>query len=172
MNRQEAPYPDALAELVTEFRRYAGPGGELRLYLHDDYDRGQGCKGLTLIILRTGPDSYHPDHNIGVNHLFAVPPAAYTKESWRHWLFDRIGDVELHERMEHMAFGADGQTAEEWDRPYRPNHGYGEDPYIVHDPTTEAARRTSFRNVLEDDGTGRSKVHDSTGPNPAGWSSP
>jgi len=43
-------------------------------------------------------------------------------------------------------------------RPYAPNHGHGEDPYIVHDLTTGEARRTSFRNVLDDDGTGRSKA--------------
>jgi hypothetical protein len=34
---------------------------------------------------------------------------------------------------------------------------HGEDPYIVHDLATMEARRTSFRDVLDDDGTGHSK---------------
>ena len=143
--------------MVTEFRHYGSSGGKLSLSLHDDYDRGQGCKGLTLIILRVGPDSYHPDQKLRVAHIFPVPSAAYNYGSWRNWLFEAIGLVEKHERMENFALGTDEQSAEEWERPYRPNHGHGEDPYIVHDPTTETARRTSFRNVLDDDGTGNSK---------------
>lgn len=75
MMKQEAPDPAELRDLV-EALVYIGHD-DLRFSLHDDYDRGQGCKGLTLIILRVGPDSYDPSKTIAVNHLFPVPAAAY-----------------------------------------------------------------------------------------------
>lgn len=95
---------------------------------------------------------------ITVNHYFAVPPATYNEASWQRWLFDRLGDVDTHERMEDFALAADEAAGpRDWSRPYKPNHGPGEDPYRVCELATDLDRRTSFRGVLDDDGTGRSR---------------
>lgn len=149
--RQVAPYPVPLVNLIATLR-YARPGAD-RLQFHlGDLDRGQGCAGLTLTITRHGPDAYNPERFLTVNHYFPVPPAAYGLADWRRWLFDRISDVERHERMEWFAFlpqniteGSTPEDPECWERPYRPVHAPGFDPYVVHDPATEVARRTSFR---------------------------
>lgn len=142
--RQEAPWPHELAELVDQLN-YKG----WQVFLADNLDRGQGSKGLTLVITREGPDTYHPERVIAVNHYMPVPPAAFNAGSWQRWLFEQFLLVERHECAEFFMIG--GQ------RPYAPNHGHGEDPYVIHDLTTDGARRTSFRNVLDDDGTGRGK---------------
>jgi hypothetical protein len=113
------------------------PGWQLWL---SDEDRGQGCSGLTLTVLVVGPNSYPPHEEIRVRHLFPVPAAAYNRASWQRWLFERLLEVEKHECMEF--FTDDGV------KPYAPNHGHGEDPYIVHDLTTDEARRTDFRNIV------------------------
>lgn len=151
--RQEAPYPQALAYLVDrlEYR----PGWEFMLA---DHDRGQGSQGLTLIITTLGYNSYHPKRGetYQVSHYMPVPPAAYNHGSWQRWLLSQILEVERHEAMEFFTIH-DSPGSEHAVKPYAPNHGNGEDPYIVHDLTTGEARRTSFRNVLDDDGTGRSK---------------
>lgn len=141
---QTAPFPHALAELVDELD-YKG----WSVYLQDE-DRGQGSKGLTLTIVREGPDTYNPQEIIKVRHLMPVPPAAFSRLSWQRWLFEQFLLVERHEAAEFFMIGDQ--------RPFRPNHGHGEDPYVIHDPTTEEARRTSFRNVLDDDGTGRPRA--------------
>lgn len=150
---QEAPYPKALAYLVE--RLSYRPGWKFRL---EDLDRGQGSEGLTLIITTRGFDSYHPERGDGyrVNHYMPVPPAAFNYGSWQRWLFDQCLLVERHEAMEFFTIH-DSPGSEHAVKPYAPNHGHGEDPYIVHDLTTGEARRTSFRDVLDDDGTGRSK---------------
>jgi len=145
--RQEAPYPHVLADLLSRFT-YSAPGREWAFTLAD-VDRGQGSKGLTLTINITGPDTYHPERVISVNHYQLVPPAAYNERSWRHWLFAQISLVELHERMEF--FRIDGEPA------MPPAHGPGNDPYLVLEYGTDTDRRTSFRGVLDDDGTGRSR---------------
>jgi hypothetical protein len=135
-NTQTAPYPHELMSLVTNLRYKDG----FRVRLVTDYDRGQGSQGLTLVINITGPNSYHPEETISVNHLFPVPPAAYDERSWRRWLFDRLADVELHERCEFFTVGED--------KPYAPSHGPGNDPYLVREVGTEVDRRTSFRGEL------------------------
>lgn len=132
---QEAPFPHALADLVAHLR-YKTWRFELA---HED--RGQGSMGLTLIAHVTGPDTYNPATVRSVSHLFIVPAASYNLESWQRWVFDRCLDVELHEAMEH--FIVDGI------RPYAPNHGPGQDPYIVRELTTDEARRTSFRGIVK-----------------------
>lgn len=141
---QTAPYPHALAKLVDQLN-YKG----WDVFLADGFDRGQGSKGLTLVITREGPDTYHPERVIRVNHYMLVPPAAFNASSWQRWLFEQFLLVETHECAEFFMVGDD--------RPFAPNHGNGENPYVIHDPTTDEARRTSFRNVLDDDGTGRSR---------------
>lgn len=91
---------------------------------------------------------------LAVNHYFAVPPATYNEQSWTRWLFDRLGDVDTHERMEDFAIvvdhtiGPDGEADVHLDRPYAPNHGPGWDPYLVTVVASDNDRRTSFRGEL------------------------
>lgn len=140
---QEAPNPEALYELVEQLD-YKG----WEVYLAE-VDRGQGSNGLTLVITRQGPDTYHPEKTIRVEHFMPVPPAAYNRASWQRWLFEMFLLVERHECAEFFIIAGN--------RPYAPNHSFGENPYTIHDLTTEETRRTSFRNVLDDDGTGQSR---------------
>jgi hypothetical protein len=103
-NTQTAPYPDALASLVGQlrYRRHMG----WRVWLEDDLQRDEPgrhtgeSRGLTLIVQRCGADTYHPENVMAVNHYFAVPPATYNRRSWMRWLFDQLGKVDTHERME------------------------------------------------------------------------
>jgi hypothetical protein len=134
--RQEAPWPAELARLVEQLRYKAGWHFSLR-----DLDRGQGSEGLTLVITITGPDSYHPERTISVNHYMLVPPASYNERSWLWWLFNQILLIEQHEAMEF--FQIDG------DRPYGPLHGPGNDPYLIQVLSTDEERRTSFRGELK-----------------------
>lgn len=135
--RQESPFPDVLACLIDRLTYKAN--WTFRLY--DDLDRGQGSRGLTLVINITGPDSYHPEREISVNHYMPVPPASYDDRSWRRWLFDQILLVERHEACEFLA--VDGN------RPYAPSHGPGNDPYLVREVGTDEDRRTSFTGTVE-----------------------
>jgi hypothetical protein len=157
---QTAPYPDVLAGLVKCLRYRARLGWEVALF--DDYQRDKPgrhageSRGLTLVVTRCGPDTYHPECTIAVNHLFPVPPATYDLRSWQRWLFDRLGDVDLHERMEDFLV-ADSPGSEHVTRPYAPSHKPGSDPYMVLEYGTDTDRRTSFRGVLDDDGTGHSR---------------
>lgn len=134
-NTQWAPFPTALATLVRSLQYKRGWQFEL-----DDLDRGQGSEGLTLIIAIRTTDSYHPELLRTVQHYFPVPPAAYDDRSWRRWLFDRVGDVDTHERCEF--FQTDGV------RPYAPSHGPGNDPYLVREVGTDTDVRTSYRGEL------------------------
>lgn len=139
--RQIAPYPQALADLVGKlsYRRRMG----WKVWLDDDCQRdkpdvhGGESRGLTLVVQRCGPDTYNPDRTLVVNHYFPVPPATYDEDSWLRWLFDTLGLVDLHERMEDFVVGEK--------RPFAPNHGPGRNPYVVHDYATDADRRTTFR---------------------------
>jgi hypothetical protein len=157
--QQTAPYPDALASLVRRLRYRQDLGWEVQLA--DDLQRDKPgrhsgeSRGLTLVVTRCGRDTYHTDRILAVNHYFAVPPATYNEASWMRWLFDRLGDVDLHERMEDFALVSvphsiqDGHsTAQQLVRPYAPNHGPGWDPYLVTVESTAADRRTSFRGDL------------------------
>jgi hypothetical protein len=94
---------------------------------------------------------------ITVNHYFAVPPATYDIRSWQRWLFDRLGDVDTHERMEDFALLYE-ENSTEVTRPYAPSHGPGNDPYMVREVGSDLDGRTSFRGVVDDDGTGRSRT--------------
>jgi len=144
MMRQAAPYPDQLAAIVRDlaYREHLG----WRIWLEDDLVRdpatthGGESRGMTLVVQRCGPDTYNHDQLMAVNHYFPVPPATFDRQSWTRWVFDRLGDVDDHERMED--FVVDGQ------RPYAPNHGPGRNPYVVHEVGTDIGRRTSFRGQL------------------------
>ena len=136
---QEAPFPYELAMLVD--RLAYRPGWRFELA---HIDRGQGSVGLTLDIITCGYNSYHPDRGetYHVHHYMPVPPAAYDRRSWQRWLFEQCLLVERHEACEF--FVVDGE------RPYAPNHGPGNDPYIVAELTTDEARRTSFRGDVKE----------------------
>ena len=130
--RQEAPYPEHLAELVLGCKYR--PGWDIEL-LH--LDRGQGSKGMTLVITTATVNSYRPEERIYVNHYFPVPPAAYDRRSWQRWLFEQFLLVEKHECMEFFQIDDD--------RPYAPSHGPGNDPYMVREVGTTLDQKTSFR---------------------------
>jgi hypothetical protein len=149
--QQTAPYPEILAGLVKRlfYRQHLG----WRVWLEDDCQRDKPgrhsgeSRGLTLVVQRCGPNTYHPEHVMAVNHYFPVPPATYNLESWQRWLFDRLGDVDTHERMEDFAI-ADSPGSEHVVRPYAPVHKPGWDPYLVTVEATALDRRTSFRGEL------------------------
>jgi len=143
---QTAPYPQLLADLVNRLGYRSREGWRVSLA---HIDRGQGSKGLTLIVLRVGPDTYHPERILRVNHYFPVPAAAYDARSWQRWLFDRLGDVDTHERMENFILH-DTPESENVTRPYAPSHGPGNDPYIVREVGTIEDQRTSYRGELAD----------------------
>jgi hypothetical protein len=153
---QEAPYPTALEMLVGQLRYKAG----WRFWLAG-LDRGQGSKGLTLVINIETPDSYQPDKTICVDHYMLVPPAAYDMRSWRRWLFDQILMVERHEACEFFRLVMRGEfvrsdgtrTSELVERPYAPSHGPGSDPYLVREIGTDEDRRTSFRGEMNPSAT-------------------
>jgi hypothetical protein len=152
--RQVAPYPHELAALVSALRYRRDRGWEVAL--EDDLQRDRPgrhsgeSRGLTLVVVREGPNSYHPEQVMRVAHYFAVPPATYNRASWLRWLFDQLGKVDEHERMEDFALVAqtltalDGSPDEILERPFRPNHGPGWDPYLITVLGTQEDRRTSF----------------------------
>jgi hypothetical protein len=135
---QVAPYPHALMELVEVLTYRPGWGFEL-----EDVDRGQGSMGLTLKILTKGYNSYHPDRGeyYSVCHYMPVPPAAFDKRSWQHWLFEQCLLVERHECCEFFQIAGE--------HPYAPSHGPGNDPYIVREVGTELDQRTSPRGEVK-----------------------
>jgi hypothetical protein len=159
MMHQVAPYPDILADLVKRLRYRRHMGWEVTLY--DDLQRDKPgrhtgeARGMTLVVTRCGPDTHHPDRIIAVNHYFEVPAATYNRQSWTWWLFERLGSVDRHERMEDFAI-ATGHTIvlpgipaqESLERPYVPCHGPGWDPYLITVERTDTDRRTSFRGEL------------------------
>lgn len=130
---QESPYPFELRDLVEACRYRHG----WYVTLFDDYDRGQGSKGLTLVVTTMAYDTYNPTEQLRVNHLFPVPPAAFDRRSWQWWLFNQLLLVEQHECMEF--FQIDGV------RPYAPMHGPGNDPYLITVERTDVDTRTDFR---------------------------
>jgi hypothetical protein len=141
---QVAPYPQALAGLVAKLAYRRNLGWEVRL--EDDLQRDKPgrhsgeARGMTLVVTRCGADTYNPERIIAVNHYFIVPAATYDMRSWRRWLFDRLGDVDTHERMEDFVIGGE--------RPFAPSHGPGNDPYLVRELGSDIDRRTSFRGEL------------------------
>lgn len=141
MMSQAAPYPEILADLVARlsYRRHLG----WDVWLEDDCQRDKPgrhageSRGMTLVVQRHGPDSYHPESQITVNHYFPVPPATFTEPSWTRWLFDTLGKVDDHERMEDFVIGGE--------RPFAPVHKPGSDPYIVVQVASREDVDTDFR---------------------------
>lgn len=135
---QVAPFPLELAGLVAgcTYR----PGWEISL--HDEYDRGQGSIGLTLVVTTATVNSYNHKHPMYVNHLFIVPAAAYDRRSWQRWLFECFHQVEFHEAMEFFTIDDE--------KPYAPSHGPGNDPYLLREVGTELDVKTSFRGEINE----------------------
>ena len=138
--RQEAPFPETLKYLVD--RLSYRPGWTFRLA---HIDRGQGSKGLTLVITTLGYDSYNPQHGetYRVNHYMLVPPAAFDARSWQNWLFEQLLLIEKHECMEFFTIH-DSPGSEHYVKPMAPAHGPGNDPYLVLTYGTDIDRRTRY----------------------------
>lgn len=133
MMTQQAEFPTILADLVSKVKYKEG----WHFRLLTDHDRGQGSKGLTLLIQITVPDSYHPEHLFTVLHYMIVPAAGYNEQSWMRWLFDQVLLVERHEACEF--FMVDDY------RPYAPHHGPGFDPYQIFEHGEQSDAQTTFR---------------------------
>lgn len=134
----KAPYPYDLEDAVKEFN----PSGILDgwvIRMADDYDRGQGCLGLTLLIYPNVPDSYHPENHVNTVFTYPVPAANFNRESWEEWLWARIEDVTNHERSEGFRFvDEDGKER----RPFKPAHPDGWDPSVVRTVVSETVTNT------------------------------
>lgn len=135
---QYAEFPETLEWLVE----HVGYKEDWEFELRESFVREEGSKGLTLIITITTPNSYNPKELRRVAHYFPVPPATFNERSWRRWFFDKVVLVETHEAMEF--FQIDGQ------RPYAPNHGPGNDPYMICELNTDEDRRTAFTGKVND----------------------
>lgn len=133
---QTAPYPVLLARLVGNLTYRQG----WVFRLVDNLDRGQGSRGLTLVINVLTVNSYPPHEPLRVNHYMPVPPASYDVRSWRRWLLEQVLLVERHEACEFFTVGGV--------KPYAPSHGPGNDPYLVRELGTVTDRRTSFLGEL------------------------
>jgi hypothetical protein len=139
--RQVAPYPVILDDLVRKlsYRRHMG----WKVWLESDCQRDKPgrhsgeSRGLTLIVQRHGPDTYDHGSIMIVNHYFPVPPATFGEQSWMRWLFDTLGKVDDHERMEDFVIGGR--------RPFAPVHKPGHDPYTVHQTAAWEDVDTDFR---------------------------
>lgn len=131
MATQVFPYPVDLEEAVAELRYL--PGWRVTL---GEEDRGQGCSGLTLNIYPNNPDSYHPERHVGTRFLYAVPAAAFNRESWEEWLWARIEETEGHERSEWFRFGPEER------RPFKPAHSDGWDPGVPRTVVSETVANT------------------------------
>jgi hypothetical protein len=146
--RQVAPDPAPLRYLVKRLAYKEG----WKFWL-EDMDRGQGSEGLTLVIQRYGPDTYHPKQMMRVNHCMPVPPAAFDVRSWQRWLLDQCLLVERHETCEFFQIH-DSPGSEHVVRPYAPSHGPGNDPYLIREIGSAADAETSFRGVRDEGSQG------------------
>lgn len=117
-NKTEVYEPKYLRTLVENLS--CRPGW--RFYLEVEFAE-DGAGGLHFFVISNTEDSLNPSQRIRVRHGFLVPPASYNRDTWAAWLFDRLGDVDTHERSEF--FRINGV------REFAPHHGNGEDPYRV-----------------------------------------
>lgn len=129
---QEFPDPIDLRAAVDELCDFHGWTVELG---EDDEDRGQGCKGLTLSIHPTNPDSY-TGKALNTRFLYPVPAAAFNRASWEEWLWARIEETEDHERAEAFRFGKEER------RPFKPVHADGYDPGVIRTVVPEGLPNT------------------------------
>lgn len=131
---QQAPWPHDLEQAVKELLYLQG----WRIWLEEE-DRGQGCQGLTLNIAPNHPDSYHPERHVNTKFLYPVPAAAFNRESWEEWLWERIEETEKHERAEFFRFVDDNGKER---RPYKPAHADGWNPGVVRTVVSDTVTNT------------------------------
>lgn len=156
--RQFAPFPQDLADAVNELKFEEGYTFRLADLARDYADAGTRREaiagGLTFIISVQGWDAYHPGTPSWVDHYHPVPAATFTRAAWERWLFDRVMDTLTHEAGEWFRFECElGHEELDWEgdasrRPFAPLHGPGDNPYVVHQASTDEQRRTSFRGVV------------------------
>jgi hypothetical protein len=147
---QHGPDPTPLRDLVRRLR----PRPDIRVSIANDHDRGQGSHGMSLLVHLTHHNSYTDELRVTLFE-FPVPPAAYNMRSWRRWLFDRLGQVDDHERMEFFRLVPAGREDDdvpddECERPYAPSHGPGNDPNIVREVSTVEDAETQFTGERKD----------------------
>jgi hypothetical protein len=175
MMRQVAPWPGPLAELVGELGYRAHLGWSVRL--EDDLQRDKPgrhageSRGLTLVVERHGPDTYHPvDIESCARDLLQAlgedgTPGQVTEAAGKlrdaldalitvHHYFPvppATYDRASWQRWLHDTLGKvdDHERMEDFEvageRPYAPVHAPGHDPYTVRQLATDTERRTSFR---------------------------
>ena len=162
-NIQIAPWPIELEEAVLEFRYK--PGWMFRLisdlardFEPEDHDHEGPAigHGTTLDIISLTYNSYrdyeaHQPPDYRVHHYKIVPPATFKRNAWERWILDQCIEIEIHEACEFARF-VEGQYPTGDDivrRPFAPLHGPGENPYVIHEYSTDEQRRTSFRGELK-----------------------
>lgn len=176
---QVAPWPVELEELVKTFRYKPGWTFRLVRNLDRDFEPDDHKRerhpighGATLVIQSLTYNSYGkkdfngnyigeytyndpPDYR--VNHFKIVPAATFNRAAWKRWILDQCLEVEQHEACEFARWVYEGEfmqrdgtaATELVDRPFAPLHGPGDNPYVIHQYSTDAQRRTSFRGELE-----------------------
>lgn len=145
LNKQEAPYPLELLDLVSRVKYNKNYDIELK-----HVDRGQDSIGLTLCVLVTAVNPYREEDDYKLTttmFYFPVEPAAYDRQTWQRWLWDQLQLVDLHEAMEAFRIRNDDGN---FDTPYAPNHGPGRNPYTIYEYATDEQRRTSFRGDIKE----------------------
>ncbi len=102
------------------------PGWEITV-THQDVtgEHLGGGSGLYLGVGWTAEDSTGSGGIGHPYHVFAVPPAAYNRETWERWVLDCLIECETHEAIEF--FKVDGWA------PFFPPHGMqnGTSPYTI-----------------------------------------
>ena len=90
---------DLLREVVLSITYK--PGWTLQLkHMHRHGEHLAGGDGLTLSVRLECEDSTKPGETVWPHHLFAVPPAAYNRQTWERWVLDCLIQVETHEALE------------------------------------------------------------------------
>lgn len=127
MNNVQKGPPDSayLLKDVVERATYK-PGWRISLQeMERTGEHLAGGEGLTLRIQFSSEDSTRPGQATQLDHLFAVPPASYNRETWERWVLDCLIQMETHEAMEF--FKIEGRA------PFFPAHGTanGFNPYTI-----------------------------------------
>jgi hypothetical protein len=115
---------DVLAKVVSEVECL--PGWTFHLQDEDG--------ALRLVITLDTRSNFDFEKRFRVAHFHPVPITTYNEKSWRRWVFEQCRRTMNHELGEALRFNGE--------RPFRPLHGPGEDPYTVHEYRPEADART------------------------------
>lgn len=158
---QWAPWPDDLEQLVAELDyneawQFTLRERDDRDYAPDDHERIHPIAGgTTLDVVIAHRNSYPPHEQRHTGFTFPVPPVTWNRDNWMLWLFDRISEIEQHERMEHFRLVHQppaeliGRADPLVERPFAPLHGPGNDPNRLHLYAPDDARRTSWRGIVQ-----------------------